>query len=190
MKDDEAATTDRDRSETAGPEPRQENGGELSRLIGSRPAELDSRFAAAVAPDLEELVGRADGFLLRVSDSPERWARILRRSLARWKGKTFHGALESDGNRKVHGRNLWGFGALRLRCLRFEAYRCPSRRVDGDVVHLDHDLPGNPRLVRAMHDELRRVGDGLYLGQSHLRRRGGLVFACSFALEIRPRAGT
>jgi hypothetical protein len=52
-------------------------------------------------------------------------------------------------------------------------------------VHLDYDHPGNPFFIRAIHDELRRLRDGLYLGQAYLIRPGTPRLLLYFGLERR-----
>ena len=63
------------------------------------------------------------------------------------------------------------------RWFRFETSIQRSRAGGFDAFHLDYDIPGNPSYIRAIEDEIRQVGPGLYLGQAYLvtRKRARLV---------------
>ncbi|MEZ4450311.1 MAG: hypothetical protein R3B09_12610 [Nannocystaceae bacterium] len=79
-----------------------------------------------------------------------------------WRGKSFepHGRGRGEGLNRVLGD--------RLRLFRFHTHVGRSRAGDFDAVHLDYDLPQNPRLIRAIQDEIRMLRPGLYLGQAWL----------------------
>ncbi len=71
----------------------------------------------------------------------------------------------------------------RLRLFRFETTIARSRAGDFDAVQLDYDHPGNPFFVRAIHDEVRRLRPGLFLGQAYLTRPGRPRLLLYFGLE-------
>lgn len=117
----------------------------------------------------------------------ERLPRGLRAALARildtpvnpWRGKTF------DGNR---GSNLWlpGVGA------RFAHYRvqaCDSP-VDGrPVFWLDYNQPENPRMLRGIRGEARRLRDGLLLCRMNWRDRAGELHTLLYFTLSEPAHG-
>jgi hypothetical protein len=100
-----------------------------------------------------------------------------------WKGKRFDAA-------QACGDNLFSRGSLPLARIFFPGYRgCVSDKPgsyrafefrtsigtgrsdpDRQVLRLDYNLDGNPRLsVRRVLDELVQVADGYYLGKAHLQ---------------------
>lgn len=133
---------------------------------------LENLHAKGACPDTNSLVGIAEGVIL-----PRGGVERLRI----WRGKVFH--REEDG--LAGGHNRLGVGLFEFRRYRFIASRKRSVFSDRDVVFIDHDLPGNPRLVRRFHDELIEITPGLYLASSHLRVSGDLRYMSHFALDLR-----
>jgi len=97
-----------------------------------------------------------------------------------WAGKTF--SAESDG--EGGGINRVRLGGER-RWFPFKT-RVDASALDGNpCVVLDYGDPANPRLIRAIRDELREVAPGLFLGPAMLETGRGaptllLYFACDF----------
>jgi len=96
-----------------------------------------------------------------------------------WEGKSF---LRADARE--------GRGANRVRALGrrlafpYRTYLTDSV-VDGQrCLAIDYDLPENPSFVRATYDEVRRVGNGMYLGRGMVRRaRSTPLLLLWFALD-------
>jgi hypothetical protein len=145
---------------------------ELSALDGEALAE---RYWRAQTPTLDEMVGDFDGRMLAAP--PLRgalgalWRTVVGSELFPWRGKSFS-APTATGER---GDGVNRVFTDRWRAFRFATYLARSRAGDFDALHIDYDLPTNPffvRAVRAVRDEIRRVGPGVYLGQSYLVLRG------------------
>ncbi len=100
-----------------------------------------------------------------------------------WEGKTFEVRTEQEGkgiNRiaipGVLGRqNLFPF-ATRLG---------PSALDEGRALILDYDLPENPPWIRRIHDEVREVEPGLFLGPAMWKAASGPTTVLWFALDAR-----
>src|SRR4051794_8888195 len=75
-----------------------------------------------------------------------------------WGGKSFAGTGASGtGVNRVH---LFGRHTLFPFLTRVE----PSVLDGKPCIALDYDLPDNPGVIRAIHDEVREIEDGLFLG--------------------------
>lgn len=104
------------------------------------------------------------------------------RSLARssrfpWAGKSFASRSAAEGT---------GINRVRLAGTRnwfpFDTRIEPSA-IDGEpCIVLDYDKPENPRFIRQVHDELREVAPGLFLGPAMWKTKRDpalvLYFAC------------
>lgn len=153
----------------------------LDDLLACDVPTLERLYREAKAPAVDDLRGPLIG---RMLPSPAANARVqdLMRALARlsffpWKGKTFapRDAQGGEGwNRVFTERNLW---------FRFTTALGPSRAGAFDAVHLNYDHPENPFFIRAIQDEVREVGPGLWLGQAYVVVRGRPWLALYFALE-------
>ncbi len=100
-----------------------------------------------------------------------------------WGGKSFaaKSATAGAGINRVH---LLG----RHQLFPFETHVGPSV-VDGrPAVVLDYDLPDNPALIRKIHDEVREVSPGLFLGPAMWKTKGAPAFVLWFALDTRAQA--
>jgi len=150
---------------------------------------LGRLFAEGTAPEsLTELDGHPRGRMLavrRLDRGP--LSRVLRGVAAAarfpWGGKSFRArdASEGTGVNRVH---LGG----RHQLFPFET-RIDASAVDGaPAVVLDYDLPDNPGFIRAIHDEVRRVDRGLYLGPAMWKTDGGPVLVLWFALDTETQA--
>ena len=155
----------------------------LDDLIDLDPRRLEALYAAASVPSLVELSGDLRGRMLAwpaVGGAPGAVMRAMAKSdRFPWRGKTFRHESDTrgDGDNRVF--------ADRLHLFRFTTSIGPSRGGNFDAVHLDYDHPGNPFFIRAIHDELRRLRDGLYLGQAYLIRPGTPRLLLYFGLERR-----
>jgi hypothetical protein len=150
---------------------------------------LGRLFAEGTVPEsLAELDGHPRGRMLAVRRLDRG---LVSRALGRfaaaarfpWGGKSFRarGATEGTGVNRVH---LGG----RHQLFPFET-RIEASAVDGaPAVVLDYDLADNPGFIRAIHDEVRRVDRGLYLGPAMWKTAGGPVLVLWFALDTEAQA--
>lgn len=123
----------------------------------------------SVPSDLAALDGRPRGRLLAVRNTGRGpLARALRTVTGLrafpWAGKVFRATSKDHGE----GRNRLRLGA-ESELVPFET--CFEESVlDGRrCIVLDYDLKANPAPARRIRDELRRVGDGLYMGPMFLK---------------------
>jgi hypothetical protein len=145
---------------------------------------LEAMFASAAAFPLQALHGHPRGRVLAI---PRRDAgavfavlRVLHASSWwPWEGKSFHsqpGIPEGVGINRVRG-------PLRRGVFPFRTYETASV-IDGrPSVAIDYEVPRNPRVAHPIYDEVRRVGDGLYLGRGMRRRAGVPKLVLWFALD-------
>ena len=141
----------------------------LDDLAGLTAAEAAAAYRAAEVPTLAEVSGDLIGRML----SPQGLGRGLvartLRAFARWRwfpwrGKSF-ALVDADRGEGIN--RVWS-DVRPCRWFRFETSLAPSRAGAFAALHLDYDNPGNPLFIRAIKDELRRVGPGLYLGQAYV----------------------
>lgn len=100
-----------------------------------------------------------------------------------WGGKSFSAtsALLGEGINRVH---LGG----RHQLFPFKTHLGPSVLDGAPAVILDYDLPDNPGIIRAIHDEVRLVDRGLYLGPAMWKSKDGPTFVLWFALDTEVQA--
>ena len=95
-----------------------------------------------------------------------------------WGGKSFRSKGEA-----------YGAGVNRLRVLGrhalfpFRTSIAPSALDDRPCVVLDYGHADNPWLIRRIHDEIREVAPGLYLGPAMWKHRAGPTTLLWFALD-------
>lgn len=100
-----------------------------------------------------------------------------------WDGKTFssHDDLHGEGVNRVQLSGLLG----RQQLFPF-ATRIESSAIDGrKAIVLDYDLDANPSYIRKIHDEIREVDAGLYLGPAMWKTATSKVTVLWFALDTR-----
>lgn len=99
-----------------------------------------------------------------------------------WGGKSFAGA----GNAGT-GINRVQLGSAGRHNLFPFATSIAASALDGrDAIVLDYDLPENPGLIRAIHDEVRAIEPGLYLGPAMWKGRANQkTLVLWFALDTR-----
>ncbi len=147
--------------------------------------ECDALFARADVTPLSALLGHPRGRMLAIPgyESPLvagflRW--YAASGLNVWEGKSFTGvagALEGRGFNRV--RVPW-----RRRAFAYRTFTAKSL-IDGEpCLVISYDVPENPAFARATYDELRSVGNGLYLGRGMKTRAGrGPKLLVWFALD-------
>jgi len=143
----------------------------LDDLAALPPAALQRLYRAAVTPALPALDGDLVGRMLAVPVLPAWMFGALRRFAAwtsfPWRGKTFRARDAARGD----GINRLFSDARPRRWFRFETSLGPSRAGAFDAFQLDYDNADNPRMIRAIRDELREVAPGLYLGLAYVMWR-------------------
>jgi hypothetical protein len=160
----------------------------LDSLARKTSAELDALYrAATVSTTMHAADGALVGRMLVVRGVPGPIATPLRRwagsSSFVWEGKTFQASSDTRGvghNRvfipRVFGhQNLFPFETL-----------FGSSAIDGKpTLILDYDLDVNPGYIRHIHDEIREVSEGLFLGPAMWKGGKSKTLVLWFALDSR-----
>lgn len=141
----------------------------------------------ATPPDVSGLEGHPRGRMLSIKALDR--GRVFRalRGFSRaavfpWGGKSFSGrGATGTGSNRVH---LFG----RHQLFPFHTRIQPSVVDGAPCIALDYDLPDNPALIRAIHDEIREVTPGLFLGPAMAKTASGPSFVLWFALDTRTQA--
>ena len=144
--------------------------GDLDALLEKTPDELERLYRSGWVPRIEKIKGDLRGRMLAAPIVSPRVNGILR-AFARtsafpWKGKSFRPQTldRGEGINRVF--------VDRFKLFRFETFVARSRAGDFDAVQLDYDRPGNPGIIRRVKDEIRGIGDNLYLGQAYFVASG------------------
>ncbi|NVB38088.1 hypothetical protein G6O69_09615 [Pseudenhygromyxa sp. WMMC2535] len=130
--------------------------------------ELDELFAGLQAPPASAFCGHQRGRVIAIFglDWLPREARALLfkvvAELPLWRGQDIEGEF---------GANAWLLPYAGLHFGRF-LVREVAGRDGGEVLRLDYDVAANPRPLRRLSSELRRLDDGLYLVRVQIRLRG------------------
>lgn len=131
-------------------------------------------------PALDALSGDLRGRVLAMPALPDFLTRPVRAwgrtSSFPWRGKSFRPLGDDHGE----GTNRIFVDTFKL--FRFETRVLPSRHDGRPAVELSYDLPENPSFIRAIEDEIRQIGPGLFLGQAWLRIGASKHFVAWFGL--------
>jgi hypothetical protein len=153
----------------------------LDDLSAMNSDDLASLYRSGHAPPaLSALDGHPQGRMLAVSRLDRGPLAAGLRSLASatffpWGGKSF---AAGKGVNRVH---LGG----RHNLFPFATHIGPSA-LDGErAVILDYALSDNPGLIQRIHDEVREVSPGLFLGPAMWKRGGEKTLVLWFALDTR-----
>lgn len=150
---------------------------------------LATLYAGATsARSMREIDGTPKGRMLAVlglGRTPLAWpVRAFAASRAFvWDGKTFTSSTDREGRgiNRVQIPLALGRQSLFPFATRFDA-----SAVDGEeALVLDYDLPENPPWIRKIHDEVRLVAPGLFLGPAMWKGRRGPSTLLWFALDAR-----
>ena len=161
----------------------------LDSLAASSPSELDALYrAATVSSSMHAADGALVGRMLTVRGLPGAVAGPLRRWAASrsfvWEGKTFQASSDTRGvgHNRVHVPRALG----RQNLFPFDTLFGPSA-IDGKpTLILDYGLDVNPSYIQAIHDEIREVSPGLFLGPAMWKGAGGKkTLVLWFALDSR-----
>jgi hypothetical protein len=161
---------------------------DLEGLAAKSVEELGKLYARAAGPEsVDALEGNPRGRMLAVraldaGRTGRALAGIARATWFPWGGKSFSGTGRAGrGINRVH---LGGRHAL----FPFLTSVKPSVIDGAPCIALDYDLPDNPGFIRAIHDEVREVAPGLYLGPAMWKSADGPAFVLWFALDTRAQA--
>jgi hypothetical protein len=159
----------------------------LSSLSRESFPSLAALYARAASPtSLSDLSGTPKGRMLAVRGvSPGEFFGARLRTFAGsqafvWDGKSFsaHSPRAGQGINRVRVPGVLGSQQL----FPFHTSIGPSR-VDGrPAILLDYDLKENPGYIRRIHDEVRPLGHGLYLGPAMWKHRERVTTVLFFAL--------
>ncbi len=171
-----------------------------SSITGSRPPlsldtladrthdELDALYRnATVSTTMHAADGKLVGRMLTIRGLPGGIAKGLRRWAAApsflWEGKTFQASSDTrgDGHNRVFVPRALG----RQNLFPFETSFGPSA-IDGKpTLILDYDLRANPSYIRKIHDEIREVSPGLFLGPAMWKGEKAKIHVLWFGLDSR-----
>jgi hypothetical protein len=160
----------------------------LDGLARKTSAELDALYrAATVSTTMRAADGALVGRMLALRGMPEPIAAPLRRWAASrsfvWEGKTFQASTDTRGvgHNRVFVPGVFG----RQNLFPFDTSFGPSA-IDGKpTLILDYDLDVNPGYIRRIHDEIREVAEGLFLGPAMWKRGNDKKLVLWFALDSR-----
>jgi hypothetical protein len=150
-------------------------------------AELEALYRRGKAPEsLRALDGPLVGRMLALRSLRGRGLRDAVAKLARarafvWAGKSFSATSDRAGTgiNRIRGGGLLG----RQNLFPFET-RIAASAVDGEpAVVLDYDLDDNPSYIRHIHDEVREVSPGIFMGPAMWKTEKSKVTLLWFALD-------
>lgn len=160
----------------------------LDALASKSLVELDALYReATVSTTMHAADGALVGRMLAVRGVPGPLAKRLRRFAASrsfvWEGKTFEASTDSRGvgHNRVFVPRVLG----RQNLFPFATSFGPSA-IDGrPTLVLDYDLDVNPSYIRHIHDEIREVAPGLFLGPAMWKGAADKTLVLWFALDSR-----
>jgi hypothetical protein len=129
--------------------------------------ELARVYDGGALPELDALDGDLVGRMLAVRGIERALASFSRGKTFPWGGKSFKAESAKSGT----GINRVKLGG-RHRLFPFETHIGASVLDERPCVVLDYDLRDNPGAIRAIHDEVREVGEGIFLGPACVKRSG------------------
>jgi hypothetical protein len=151
-------------------------------------SELDALYrTASVSTSMHAADGALIGRMLAVKNLPAAIGGPLRRFAASrsfvWEGKTFQAASDTRG--VGHNRVNIPRALGRQNLFPFETLFGPSA-IDGKpTLILDYDLRVNPGYIRHIHDEIREVSPGLFLGPAMWKGERAKSLVLWFGLDSR-----
>jgi hypothetical protein len=160
----------------------------LDTLASRSLEELEAMYRnAQVSATMQAADGALVGRMLTVRRLPGVLAKPLRnwarsRSFV-WEGKTFQASSETRG--VGHNRVFVPRALGRQNLFPFETLFGPSA-IDGKpTLILDYDLGVNPTYIRHIHDEIREVTPGLFLGPAMWKSAREKTLVLWFGLDAR-----
>lgn len=150
--------------------------------------ELAALYRAARCPtSMRAADGALVGRMLAMRGVPAPIARRLRAWAAApsfvWEGKSFHasGDARGDGYNRVSIPRVLG----KQRLFPFATSFGPSAIDGAPTLVLDYELAVNPPYIQRIHDEIREVSPGLFLGPAMWKSRERKTLVLWFALDSR-----
>ncbi len=157
---------------------------DLEDLVGLSVDDLQQIYRGATVPSMPALDGTPVGRMLTfagplggrtVGSALDRFAGS---AVFPWGGKSFQATSDTTGtgvNRvKLLGTRDW---------FPFDTSVAPSV-IDGQpCIFLQYDVPGNPWAIRKIHDELREVSPGLFLGPAMWKTSSAPALVLWFAID-------
>jgi hypothetical protein len=164
----------------------------LDGLAERSPGELDALYrAAAVSQTMRAADGPLVGRMLAVRGLDGRLGGPLAGALRRWaaapsfvwEGKTFQASSDTHGTgwNRVRVPGVLGRQGL----FPFATSFGPSALDGKPTLILDYDLDVNPGYIRHIHDEIREVSPGVFLGPAMWKGARGKALVLWFALDAR-----
>jgi hypothetical protein len=148
--------------------------------------ELEALYrAGVVSPSMRAADGALVGRMLAVRGLPAPIASGVRRWAASasflWEGKTFEATTDTHG---VGHNRVFGGGVLgRQNLFPFETSFGPSAIDNKPTLILDYDLSVNPSYIRHVHDEIREVSPGMFMGPAMWKSGARKTLVLWFALD-------
>lgn len=150
--------------------------------------ELDALYRAGAVPaTIRAVDGQLTGRMLAVRGVPAALQVPLGKWAASdsfvWEGKTFAAFSDTKGvgHNRVYIPGVFG----RQNVFPFETSFGASA-IDGQpTLILDYDLATNPSWIRHIHDEIREVSPGMFLGPAMWKGDKDKVLVLWFALDAR-----
>lgn len=146
----------------------------LDSLAEMSSAELENLYRSTAAPTgLEKVKGKPRGRMLTVDHTDGTPAFSAIKAFAAmnvfpWDGKSF----SYSGGSKGAGINRVKLLVANFDWFPFETEIVPSA-IDGKpCVFLQYEQPGNPFFIAKIHDEIREVSPGVWMGPAMLKRDG------------------
>lgn len=160
----------------------------LDSLAALSIAELEALYRGArVSSSMSAADGELPGRMLAVRGLPGPIARPLARWAGSrsflWEGKTFRATSDRAGvgHNRVVARSVLG----RQNLFPFATLFGPSAIDGAPALILDYDLADNPGYIRRIHDEVREVEPGLFLGPAMWKSSDSRTLVLYFALDAR-----
>jgi len=155
----------------------------LDSLMLLNKEELDELFLEGETPTIAEISGPTDGRVLAGIPplTIQGLVRLVNNPLLPWKGKAFEPIDQHHGK----GKNRIEIGSMKQRWFHFNTSIIPSLVGAGDVFSLDYDQPGNPWFIRQIRDDLKKIGENLFLGTANFKVKDGYKLVLYFALETK-----
>jgi hypothetical protein len=158
----------------------------LDTLAERSHAELDALYRGArVSASMHAADGALIGRMLAVKGLPSALATPIRRWASSksflWEGKTFEASSDAHGvgHNRVNGGSVLG----RQNLFPFATSFGPSALDGKPTLILDYDLGVNPSYIRHVHDEIREVSPGVFLGPAMWKRGADKLMVLWFALD-------
>ena len=158
----------------------------LDALAEMSSAALDQLYRSAKQPtDLKGVDGKPKGRMLAVDAADQTMVMAgIRRFAAMgvfpWDGKTFSYSAGAEGR---------GINRVKLLVTQMDWFpfvtRIQPSAIDGKpCIYLDYEQPENPALIGKIHDEIREVSPGVFLGPAMWKRENGPLLILWFAVDF------